>query len=80
MARAHRFTLLASIGGRIALGFGAVLLLLVALGVSAHLGIGSVRNEFGTYDSVARNAERVMHVGSTVNAAPAGRAAVQAHR
>ena len=77
MARAARFSLLASvglasIGGRIAVGFGVVLLLLAALGVSDHLGIGNVRDEFGTYDHVARNAERVMHVGGTVAEARRG--------
>ncbi len=72
MARGTRFSLLASIGGRIALGFGAVLLLLVALGVSGYLGIATVRHEFDTFDNVARNAERVVHIGSTVAEARRG--------
>ncbi len=67
MARALRFSPRASIGVRIALGFGVVLLLLAGLGISAHLGIGSVRGEFDTYVSVARNAERVVHIGGTVS-------------
>ena len=65
MARSPRFSLRASIGMRIALGFGVVLLLLVALGVSDHLGLGTIGGEFATYDRVASNAPRVMHVGST---------------
>ena len=67
MARALRVTRFNSIGGRIALGFAVVLVLLVALGVSDHLGLGSVRAEFDTYESAAGTAERVAQVGATFN-------------
>ena len=65
MAPAPRFTLRAPIGVRIALGFGVVLLLLVALGVSDHLGIGTIGGEFATYDRVAHNAARVVHIANS---------------
>ena len=67
-----RFTPAAAIGARIAFGFGALLLLLVILAVSDQSGTTAVRDEFGTYQSVAANAERVVQIGSTVSEARRG--------
>jgi methyl-accepting chemotaxis protein len=69
MAGSHRFTLRLSIGARIALGFAAVQLLLVALGVTAYLGISAIRDEFAIFDTVSRNAEHVVHAGATFSEA-----------
>jgi methyl-accepting chemotaxis protein len=69
MVRGFRLALLASIGGRIAFGFGAVLLLLVALGVSDHLGLGIIRGQFETYEWVAHNVESGTQAASTISEA-----------
>ena len=55
----------ASIGARVGLGFGMVLVLLGALGASSLLGLETVRVDFTVYNSVAENSGRVLQVGAT---------------